>query len=187
MASQEEVLIDADTRMQKSVEALRRELNTIRAGRATPALVENIMVDYYGVMTPLVQISTISVPEARVLAIQPWDKQAMEDVEKSILKSDMNLIPNNDGTVIRINIPTLTEERRKELIKVIGKKVEDGHVAIRNVRRDGVSKLRDLEKTKELSKDDNRRAQAELQRITDELIGKMDELKKEKEAEVMEV
>ncbi len=187
MPGHEDVMEDADSRMQKSVEALQRELNSIRTGRATPALVENIKVDYYGVPTPLNQVASISVPEPRMLMIQPWDKQSLGDVEKGIMKSDLNLVPNSDGTVIRINIPTLTEERRKELVRLVGKKVEEGHVAVRNVRRDSLSRLREMEKNKELSQDDNRRAQEELQRITDASIAKTDDLRREKDAEVMEV
>jgi len=187
MATDEDILNDTGSRMRKSVEALQNELKTIRTGRATPALVDNIMVDYYGVPTPLNQVSSISVPEARVLMIQPWDKQSVPDVEKGILKSDLGLVPNNDGSVIRINIPTPTGERRRELVRLVGKKVEEGHVAVRNIRRDGLTQFRDMEKNKELSQDENRRAQERLQRITDASIGEMDDLRQEKEAEVMEV
>ena len=187
MATSKEVLSETDARMRKSVEALRRELSSIRTGRATPGLVENLMADYYGVPTPLSEMASISVPESRVLMIQPWDKQALKDVEKSILKSDLALVPNNDGTVIRVNIPTLTEERRKELVRVVGGKVEESHVAVRNIRRDSLERFREMERNKELSQDETRRAQEQLQRITDQNLSQMDILRQEKETEVMEV
>ncbi len=164
-----------------------RELNSIRTGRASPALVEDLMVDYYGVPTPLNQLASISVPEARVLMIEPWDKQSMVDVEKGILKSDLGLVPNNDGTAIRLGIPTLTEDRRRELVRLVGRKVEDAHVSVRNIRRDGLETLRGMEKDKTLSKDDGRRAQEQLQAVTDGHIREMDKLRQEKETEVMEV
>ena len=187
MVTQEEVLTGTDARMQKSVEALQRELGSIRTGRATPALVENLMIDYYGVPTPLNQLAGISVPEARVLLVQPWDKQSLTDVEKGILKSDLGLMPNNDGTVIRINIPTLTEERRKDLVRLVGRKLEDSHVAVRNIRRDSLAQLKNLEKNKELSQDELRRAQEQLQRVTDSYIGQLDTLRELKDTEVMQV
>ena len=187
MATEEEIIVDSKSRMKKSVEALRRELDSVRTGRASPALVENLMIDYYGVPTPLNQLASISVPEPRVLMIQPWDKQAMKDVEKGVLRSDLGLVPNNDGNVIRIVIPTLTEERRKELFRLVGRKAEEAHVAVRNIRRDGVSKFRDMEKSKDLSQDENRRAQEQLQKATDSSIGEMDALRKDKESEVMEI
>jgi len=187
MDTAQEILADTESRMRKSVDALLKELNTVRTGRASPALVENLIVDYYGTMTPLNQIASISVPEPRLLMIQPWDRQALSEVERSILKSDLALVPNNDGTVIRINIPTLTEERRRELVSLVGRKLEEGHVAVRNIRRDNLAGLRKMEKDKELSKDDSKRAQAQLQQVTDAHIEKMDEVRHRKEAEVMEV
>ena len=187
MATVEEILSDVDSRMQKSLEALRRELNTVRTGRANPSLVENVLVDYYGVPTPLNQVASISVPEARVLMIQPWDKQSLKDVEKGVLRSDMGLVPNNDGSVIRINIPVLTEERRRELVRLVGKRAEDSNVALRNVRRDGVEQCRKLERDKEISQDENRRAQDRLQQITDAYIDQVSGIRNEKETEVMEV
>ena len=187
MATVEEVIDDTDSRMQKSVEALQRELNTVRTGRASPALIEGINVDYYGVPTPLNQLATISVPEARVLMIQPWDKQVMKEVEKGILTSDMGLVPNNDGTAIRINLPAPTEERRKELVRMVGKKVEEGLISIRNIRRDSLESFRSMEKSKDLSSDESHRAQEQLQGITDRFSGQMTEIKAAKEAEVMEV
>ena len=180
------LLSDADSRMQKSTEALRRELNSIRTGRANPALVEGVLIDYYGVPTPLNQLASISVPEARVLMIQPWDKQSLKNVEKGILVSDLGLVPNNDGNVIRINIPTLTEERRRELVRQVGRKVEEGHVAVRNVRRDTLERLRRMEKDGDLSQDEGRRAQEQLQQVTDSYIESMDAQRVEKEVEVME-
>lgn len=187
MPTMEEVLAETDSRMQKSVESLVRELGTIRTGRASPALVDSIMVDYYGVPTPLNQLASISVPEARVLMIQPWDKQSLKDVEKGIQRSDLGLMPNNDGSVIRINIPALTQERRRELVKLVGRKVEEGMVAVRNIRRDSLEEFRSMEKNKELSQDEGRRAQENLQGLTDSYTSHMSNLKEEKEAEVMEV
>ena len=187
MATVEELIKDTESRMTGAVEALRREMNVIRTGRASPALVENLAVEYYGVPTLLNQLATISVPEARSLMIQPWDKQSLREVERSILKSDMGLVPNNDGTTIRIAIPQLTEERRRELVRLVGRKVEDAHVAARNVRRDTLDKFRKMEKDKELSQDESRRAQGDLQKVTDRFIENMDRLKAQKEEEVMEV
>ena len=187
MATVEEVLSETDSRMTRSVEALTREMGTIRTGRASPSLVENLMVDYYGVPTPLNQLASISIPEARVIMIQPWDKQAMGDVEKGILKSDLGLTPNNDGAVIRINIPTPTEERRKELVKLVGRKVEEALVSVRNVRRDSLEQYRKMEKDKDISQDEGRRAKDQLQELTDSYSEQMNSLRTEKEAEVMEV
>lgn len=187
MATPEEVLADTDSRMQKSVEALRRELNAIRTGRASPSLVENMLVDYYGAPTPMNQLASISVPEARVLMIQPWDKQSIKSVEKSILTSTLGLMPNNDGTAIRINIPPLNEERRRDLVKQVGHKVEDGLVSLRNIRRDSMGEFRSMEKSKEISQDESRRAQDQLQALTNAFSERMNALKQDKEAEVMEV
>ena len=187
MADVDEVLDDTTSRMEKSVTALERELGGIRTGRASPRLVESLLIDYYGVPTPLNQIASITVPEARLLMIQPWDRSAMKEVEKSIMKSDLGLMPNSDGTVIRISIPPLTEDRRRDLVRLVGRKVEDGHVAVRNIRRSGVESFRSMERDKELSQDESRRAQSDLQDLTDLFIGQMDEMKKGKEQEVMEV
>lgn len=187
MATVPEELAQTSSRMEKSVEALKREMGTVRTGRASPALVENIMVDYYGVPTPLNQIATVSVPEARTLMIQPWDKAAIKEVEKSILKTDLGLTPNNDGTVIRLNVPTLTEERRREMVRLVGRKVEEGHVAVRNIRRDSLERLREMERQKELSQDELHRAQEQLQKLTDSYSDQMNTIRKEKEAEVMEI
>lgn len=187
MATPEEVLANTDSRMQRSVDALKRELNTIRTGRASPTLVEHLTVEYYGAPTPMNQLASISVPEARVLMIQPWDKQSIKDVERSILTSDLGLVPNNDGTAIRINIPVLTEERRKELVRLVGRKVEDGLVSLRNIRRDSLESFRAMERGKELSQDESRRAQDQLQTLTNAFSDQMNQLKQDKEAEVMEV
>ncbi len=187
MATPEEVLANTDSRMQRSVDALKRELNTIRTGRASPTLVEHLTVEYYGAPTPMNQLASISVPEARVLMIQPWDKQSIKDVERSILTSDLGLVPNNDGTAIRINIPVLTEERRRELVRLVGRKVEDGLVSLRNIRRDSLENFRAMERGKELSQDESRRAQDQLQTLTNAFSDRMNQLKQDKEAEVMEV
>lgn len=186
MATAEDVLLETDDRMQKSVDALKRELNTIRTGRASPALVETLTVEYYGIPTPMNQLASISVPEARVLMIQPWDKQSIKDVERSILMSDLGLTPNNDGTAIRLNLPVLTEERRRELVRLVGRKVEDGLVSIRNIRRDSLGEFRAMERNKEISQDESRYMQEELQEITNAFSSQMQEMKQEKEAEVME-
>jgi ribosome recycling factor len=182
-----EVITDTDGRMGKSVDALNRELETIRTGRASPALVATLMVDYYGAQTPLNQLATISIPEARTLLIQPWDKVALVEVEKSIMKSDLGLMPNNDGSVIRISIPMLTEERRRDLVRLVGRKVEEGNVSVRNIRRDSLETFRSMEREKEISQDESRRAQTELQQLTDLFIEQIGGLKKDKEIEVMEV
>ena len=187
MATVQEVLSDAKSRMERSVEALKRDLISIRTGRADPRLMERLSVDYYGVPTPLNQIASISVPEARLLLIQPWDKQGLTSIEKSILKSDLGLTPNSDGNAIRINIPPLSEERRKELVRVVRKKVEDGRVMVRNIRRDALESLRAMEKNKELSQDARENAQEQLQKLTDSLIARINQVLDEKEAEVMEV
>lgn len=183
----DETLADAENRMGKAVEALRRELATVRTGRASPALVEHLRVDYYGTPTPLRQLASVAVPEARLITIQPWDNGSLEAIEKAIQVSDLGLNPSNDGTIIRLVIPQLTEERRKEMVKVVHKKVEDGRVAIRNVRRDGHEMLRELLKEKEISEDEEHRSQEQLQKITDRFVGSADEVGKEKEQELLEV
>jgi ribosome recycling factor len=183
----EEVIIDADDRMGKAVEVLKRDLGTLRTGRATPALLENLTVDYYGSPTALNQIATISAPEARLLMIQPWDKQALRDIEKSLLKSEMGFNPSNDGNIIRVPVAPLTQERRKEMVKVLKRKIEDGKVAVRNVRRDALEHLRSMERNKLVSQDDNRRAQDTLQKTTDANIAQIDQVSGAKEAEIMQV
>lgn len=182
-----EVFQEAQDRMQKAIQALKKEYTTLRAGRANPGLLEKIMVDYYGVPTPINQMANISAPEARLLVIQPWDKSVIPVVEKSIMKSDLGLTPSSDGTVIRIAIPQLTQERRTELVKVVKKKAEESKVVVRNVRRDANDQLKDFEKQGEISEDDNRRGQDEIQKLTDKLIKEIDVIAEHKEAEIMEV
>jgi len=183
----DDVFNNAKDRMTKAVEALRRELATIRTGRAHPGLVEHLRVDYYGVPTPLNQLATISVPDPRLLTIQPWDRQAMGAIEKAILKSDLSLTPTNDGTIIRLSIPQLTEERRRELAKVVRKKVEEGRVEVRNIRRDAHDELRRLQREKLISEDDQFRGQEKLQKLTDEFVQQIDRVGEEKEAELLAV
>lgn len=183
--SVQQVLNDARERMGKAVEALSRELATIRTGRATPGLVEHIKVDYYGTPTPLNQLASITVPEARLIVIQPWDRGALGAVEKAILKSDLGLTPNNDGTVIRLVIPPLTEERRRELVKHVRRRVEEGRVAVRNIRRDCHDQLRRMEHQHQISQDELHRAENDLQKLTDERIKEIDKLGQDKETELL--
>ena len=182
-----ELMADAGERMKRSVEATRNEFATVRTGRANPALVEDLRVDYYGTPTPLKQLAGVAVPEARLLTIQPWDKGSLGAIEKAIQKSDLGLTPNNDGSIIRLVIPQLTEERRKELVRVVHKKVEEGRVAVRNIRRDAHAMLRDLLHEKEISEDQEHNAQEDLQKVTDRFIGEADQVGKEKERELLEV
>jgi ribosome recycling factor len=174
-------------RMQKAVEALRKDLQAIRTGRASVGLVDHIRVDYYGTPTPLNQLGTVTVPESRLIVIQPWDRKSLSAIEKAIQKSDLGLTPSNDGSVIRLTLPQLTEQRRKELTKVVQKRVEEGRVAVRNVRRDAHDDLRKLEKGHEASEDEVRRATDQLQKTTDQFISEVDRIGKEKEAELLEV
>lgn len=183
----DDILLEMSTKMGKAIEATKKDLTTIRTGRATPAIVDHIKVDYYGVPTPLSQIATISVPEAKLLLIQPWDKQALSSIEKAILKSDLGLNPTNDGTVLRIRIPQLTEERRRELVKVVRKRVEEGRVALRDIRRSALEEIRELERKKDISQDAQKRAQERLQELTDSLIEEVDKVGRDKERELLEV
>jgi ribosome recycling factor len=183
----EELLQDARERMSKSVEATRHEFNSVRTGRASPALLDRINVDYYGASTPLKQLATISAPEARLLSIQPYDKSSIKAIEKSILESDLGLTPSNDGNLIRLGIPELTEERRKELVKVVRHICEEGRVAIRNIRRDVMHDLRELRDAGEAGSDDEHRAEGELQKLTDAKIADLEQALKNKEAEILEV
>jgi ribosome recycling factor len=180
-------LADANQRMEKSVEALHRELMTVRTGRASPALLERLHVDYYGSPTPLQSIAGISVPEASMLVIQPYDRTSLGAIEKAIQKSDLGLNPSNDGQVIRVAIPQLTEERRKELVKVIHRKAEEARVAVRNIRRDEVEHLRRVEKDGHVSKDEVAAKLIEAQKITDLFIARIDDAIQRKEAEILEV
>lgn len=178
---------DADHRMQSAIEALQRELSGIRTGRASPALVERLHVDYYGASTPLNQLAGVSAPEARLLVIQPWDRGSMSAIEKAILRSELGLTPNNDGQVIRLSIPPLTEERRKSLVKLVKNKVEDGKVAVRNVRRDAVDGVKDLTREHLIGEDDERRGLHEIDALSKRYVDEADRLGQLKEAEVLEV
>lgn len=172
--------------MQKAVEALRRDLATLRTGRASAALVEHLQVDYYDNPMPLNQLANISVPEARLITIQPWDKQALSQIEKAILQANLGLNPSNDGSIIRVPIPTLTEERRKELVKVVHQRMEEGRVSLRNARRDSIEQVRSLEKSKDISEDERRRAEDRLQKLTDEYTKRINDLGQAKERELIE-
>ncbi len=183
----ENVLKDAAQRMKKSVDVLQRDISAIRTGRASTALVEHLMVDYYGAPTPLIQLATISTPEPRLLMIQPWDRQTISAIERELLRSDLGLTPNSDGTVIRLPTPALTQERRQDLVKQIKRKQEETHVAIRNIRRDDQERFRAMEKEKEVSQDQLHRIQEQLQKLTDQHIADADEISARKESEVMEV
>ncbi|QTL99990.1 ribosome recycling factor [Iocasia frigidifontis] len=182
-----EVMKEAEEKMRKAVKATRDDFNTVRTGRARPSLVESIMVDYYGAQTPIQQMAKVVAPEARLLVIEPWDKSAIGEVEKAIMKANLGLTPNNDGSVIRINIPQLTEERRKELVKVIRDKAEKGRVAIRNIRHEANDKLRELENDSEISEDNYHRGLENIQELTDEYVAKIDSILTEKEEDIMEV
>jgi ribosome recycling factor len=179
----------ADTRehMNKSVDATRGKFGSVRTGRASPALLDRIVVDYYGAMTPLKQLATVSAPEARLLTVQPYDKNSVKAIERAILESDIGLTPNNDGNIIRLQIPELTEERRKELVKVVRGLAEEGKVAIRNIRRDTMHDLRELRDAGEAGSDDEHRAEEALQKLTDEKVKELDALVKSKEDEILEV
>ncbi|MGI6208350.1 MAG: ribosome recycling factor [Anaerolineae bacterium] len=178
---------EARSRMEAAIEALRSDLASIRTGRASPALLDRIRVDYYGSPTPLQQIATISVPEPTQLLIRPWEKNILGAIERAILASDLGLTPNNDGTVIRLNIPALTEQRRRELVKQVSRRVEEGRVAIRNVRRDALSDLKELEDQKEITEDDFYQARDRLQKVTDEYIKRLEQVGEEKEKEILQI
>ncbi len=182
-----EVVKDAKERMTKGIEALSRELAKLRAGRANPALLDRVMVEYYGADTPLNQLATISVPEARLLTVQPFDKSSINDIERAIQKADLGLTPSNDGNLIRISIPPLTEERRKELVKLVKRSAEDAKVAIRNIRRDANDECKKLEKNSEITEDELHRLTDEIQKLTDSFIAQADEVADNKEKEIMEV
>src|SRR3954470_20953744 len=182
-----ELIADAGDRMKKSVESTRHEFGTVRTGRASAGLLDRIVVDYYGAPTPLKQMATISAPEARLLTVQPYDVSSIKAIEKAIMESDVGLTPNNDGKLIRLGIPELNEERRKELVKVVRHIAEEGRVAIRNIRRDVMHDLRELKDAGEAGADDEHRAEVELQKLTDAEIAELDGLLKGKEAEILEV
>jgi ribosome recycling factor len=183
----EDLLADALERMGKSVDSTRHEFQSVRTGRASPALLDRVNVDYYGTATPLRQLATITAPEARLLSIQPYDKTSIKAIEKAIIGSDLGLTPNNDGNLIRLGIPELTEERRRDLVKVVRHIAEEGRVAIRNIRRDCMHDLRELRDEGEVGSDDERRAESELQKLTDSKIADLDSALKHKEEEILEV
>ena len=183
----DKVINDAEDRMKKTLEALKKEYGTLRAGRAAPSLLDKVMVDYYGSATPVNQIANVTVPEPRMIMIKPYDKGSLKDIEKAIQKSDLGLTPNSDGVSIRLAIPQPTQERRKELVKVVGKKSEESKVAMRNIRRDANEAIKKLEKGKEITEDDRKEAQDKIQKLLDKYIKLVDGAKATKEKEVMEV
>ena len=176
-----------EERINKSIEAMKREFASLLAGRATPSLLDKVMVDYYGTPTPVNQVAKVTVPEARMIVIQPWEKSVLHDIEKAIMKSDLGLSPNSDGTAIRLAIPQLTQERRQELVKTLNKKAEEAKVAIRNIRRDANDAIKKLEKAKEITEDESKKAQESFQKTVDKYIKSVDELRGIKEKEIMEV
>jgi ribosome recycling factor len=183
----DDLLEDARDHMSRSVDATRGKFGSVRTGRASPALLDRIMVDYYGAMTPLRQLATISAPEARLLTVQPYDKSSIKNIERAIQESDVGLTPNNDGQVVRLQVPELTEERRRQLVKVVRGLAEEGKVAVRNIRRDTMHDLRELRDAGEAGSDDEHRAEEALQKLTDEKIAELDVLVKGKEEEILEV
>ncbi|MEC9308547.1 MAG: ribosome recycling factor [Chloroflexota bacterium] len=181
------VLDDVDSKMKRSIEALKREISTLRTGRATPSLLDNIIVSYYGTPTPLNQLASVLAPDAQAIIVQPWDKGAMQDIERSLVTSDMGFNPSNDGNQITVPIPPLTKESRLEMVKLLKRKIEDGKVSLRNVRRDGVESLRKLEKDKNISQDESRRGQDRIQKATDTNTKVIDTIAKAKEEEITQV
>jgi ribosome recycling factor len=181
------VLEGVDRKMDRAIEALKRDLNSLRTGRATPSLIENVSVDYYGVPTPLKQIASITVPDARAILVQPWDKQSLREIEKSLMKSEMGFNPSNDGNMITVPIPPLNQERRQDMVRLLKRKLEDGKVSVRNVRREGLENLRKLERDKAVSQDEGRRAQDQLQKMTDGHTKVIDQVGVSKEAEILQV
>lgn len=182
-----EIYASHEDKMKKALDVLRKELAALRAGRATPALLDKLMVDYYGTPTPVNQVANIAVPEPRMITIQPWEKSMLATIEKAILKSDLGLTPNSDGSVIRLTIPQLTQQRRTELVKVIHKKSEEGRVAVRNLRRDANEAIKKFEKDKTISEDEAKKAQDDMQKLTDKYIKEVDQIMAAKEKEIMEV
>ncbi len=183
----EKIISEAEERMKKAVEALQHEFNTLRTGRASPALFDKIRVEYYGTPTPLNQVATISAPEARLVVIQPWDKSIIGDIEKAIQKSELSVNPNNDGKVIRISIPPLTEERRKEFVKIAKNMAEQNRVSLRNTRRDANDELKKAEKDGTISEDDLKRAEDEVQKLTDSYVAQINEQLDGKEKEILDI
>ena len=182
-----DILASHEDRMAKSIDALKHEYASLRAGRATPSLLDKVMVSYYGALTPVNQVAKVTVPEARMIVIQPWEKSMLHEIEVAIMKSDLGLSPNSDGTAIRLAIPALTQERRQELVKTVGKKAEEAKVALRNVRRDGNDVIKKLEKGKEITEDDSKQGQEAMQKLVDKYVKLVDSTKAAKEKEVMEV
>ncbi|MBP8598898.1 MAG: ribosome recycling factor [Selenomonas sp.] len=182
-----DIIASHEERMQKSIEALKREFGSLRAGRATPSLLDKVMVEYYGTPTPVNQIANVSVPEPRMIIIQPYEKSILHDIEVAIMKSELGLSPNSDGTAIRLSIPALTQERRQELVKTVNKKAEEAKVAIRNLRRDGNDAVKKLEKAKEITEDESKKGQEKIQKLVDKYIKLVDTTRDSKEKEVMEV
>lgn len=182
-----DIMNEAEDRMKKTVDVLRKELASVRAGRANPAMLEKITVDYYGTPTPVNQLANISIPESRMLVIQPWDKTSMPAIEKAILKSDLGLTPSNDGVVIRLAIPQLTAERRTEIVKTVKKKAEENRVAVRNIRRELIDDIKKVEKEKIVSEDESKKGQEKAQKLTDKYIKDIDDVLNKKEIEIMEV
>ncbi len=177
----------ANEKMNLAVEAFKKDLSTFRTGRASLSIFDNIRVEYYGSMVPLNQVATLGIPEPRTITIQPWEQRMIGEIEKAIMKSDLGLTPINDGKTIKINIPPLTEERRKQLVKVVKKRAEEARIAVRNIRRDIIEEIKKAEKDKKLSEDDSRKAQDEIQKITNTFIEKIDQILEQKEKEIMEV
>jgi ribosome recycling factor len=182
-----DILKDSKERMRGAVQALKEDLSAIRTGRASPSLIEKLMVEYYGQPTPLIQLASISVPEPRQLLVKPFDPGSIKDIERAISASDLGLTPNSDGKVVRLNLPQLTEDRRKDLVKVVHARVEEAHVAVRNIRRDAIKDMRDFKDEKVIGEDDLKRGEEETQKVTDEIIKELDQLGANKEKEVMEV
>ena len=182
-----DVIKSAEDRLNKTLDALKKDYGTLRAGRAAPSLLDKVMVDYYGTATPVNQIANVTIPEPRMIMIKPYDKSSLKEIEKAIQKSDLGLTPNNDGTAIRLNIPQPTQERRKELVKIVGKKSEEAKVAMRNIRRDANEAIKKLEKGKQITEDDRKEAQDKIQKLLDKFIKLVDGVKVAKEKEVMEV
>lgn len=180
------ILAVTEPHMRQSVEALQHDLAAIRTGRASPSLLDRVMVDYYGTLTPVTALATVTVPEPRLLTIQPWDKQSVGAIERAIQKSDLGLTPNSDGTVIRLAIPELTDERRQQLVRMVQRRVEEARVAVRNARRDGVEAVRKEEREKKISEDELHRAQEQVQKLTDRYVNEVDQIAKTKEREIME-
>ena len=180
-----EIRTNHENKMKKALDVLKHDLASVRAGRANPSILEKVMVDYYGTPTAVNQLANVTVPEPRMIVIQPWEKNLLKDIEKAIMKSDLGLNPNNDGSVIRLNIPQLTEQRRQEIVKSVSKKVEDSKVAIRNIRRDANDCIKKLEKDKEIAQDESKKAQEDMQKLTDKYIKIADEIYQLKEKEIL--